>query len=173
MADGAIHTPLDVNPMGKDDKAWKFVHPLPRNLPACLHILDNLKCLRSFTDHIARMTSLTELDIGNPCNPIHLYKAVTEGTVQMYHLFVMDMVEKDGLIDGSPGKNWKDGEEDVFGLNKKSIVGNNGKKKNDDNNNKKGKSLFHIYYLPKLSDFIIHQNVKWYHSCHSERQRRI
>jgi hypothetical protein len=53
MANGAIHTALDVNPMRKDDKAWKFIHPLPWNLPACLYIFDNFKCLRPLTDCIA------------------------------------------------------------------------------------------------------------------------
>jgi hypothetical protein len=52
MANGAIHTALDVNPMRKDDKAWKFIHPLPWNLPACLYIFDNFKCLRPLTDCI-------------------------------------------------------------------------------------------------------------------------
>jgi hypothetical protein len=47
----------------------------------------------------------------------------------MDHLFVMDMVEQDGLIDGNPGKNWKEGKEDTLGLNPKSMVGNNGEKK--------------------------------------------
>lgn len=62
----------------------------------------------------------------------------------MGHLFVMDMVEQDGLIDGSPRKNWKDGEEDPLGLNPKAMVGNNNKKEEDDHRNKKGKPLFHI-----------------------------
>jgi hypothetical protein len=81
MTDGAIHTPLNMNPMGEDDKAWKFVHPLPRNLPASLHIFDDLKSFRSFTDRIACMARLTKFDVWNPCNTIPLYKAVTEGTV--------------------------------------------------------------------------------------------
>jgi hypothetical protein len=47
----------------------------------------------------------------------------------MGHLFVMDMVEKDGLIDRNPGKNWEEGKEDPLGLNPKSMVGNDGEKK--------------------------------------------
>ena len=31
MAGGTIYLVLNVNPVGKDDKWWKFIHPLPRN----------------------------------------------------------------------------------------------------------------------------------------------
>ena len=40
-----------------------------------------------------------------------------------------DMIEENGLINRNPGKNGKDGEEDVLGLNPESMVGNNGKNK--------------------------------------------
>jgi len=53
MADGAIHTALDMNPVGKDNKAWKFIHPLPGDLFTYLHIFHNLKGFRSFADRIA------------------------------------------------------------------------------------------------------------------------
>jgi hypothetical protein len=72
---------------------------------------------------------------------------VTEGTVQMGYLLMMDMIEENGLIDRYPREDWKDGKEDIFGLNPKSIVGNNGKKENDDNNNKKANPLSHTYNL--------------------------
>lgn len=62
----------------------------------------------------------------------------------MGHLLVMDMVEQDGLIDGDPRKNWKEGKEDPLGLNPKSMVGNDGKKKNNDDDNEKDRPLFHI-----------------------------
>jgi hypothetical protein len=41
------------------------------------------------------------------------------------------MIEKDGLIDRHPSINGKDGKEDLFGLNPKSIVGNDGKEENE------------------------------------------
>lgn len=93
------------------------------------------------------MTSLTEFNIGNPSNTIPFHIAVTEGTVKMGYLLMMDMVEENGLIDGYPREDRKDGKEDTFGLNPKSIVGNYGKKKNDDNNNKKANPPPHTYNL--------------------------
>ena len=65
----------------------------------------------------------------------------------MGHLFVMDMVEQDGLIDRNPGKNWKEGKEDTLGLNPKSMVGNNGKKKQENDDNGKADPLPHTYNL--------------------------
>jgi hypothetical protein len=41
------------------------------------------------------------------------------------------MIEENGLVDGYPGINWKDREEDLFGLDLKSMVGNDGKKGNE------------------------------------------
>jgi hypothetical protein len=41
MTNGAIDIALDVNPVGKDDKFWEFVHSLPRDLLTCLHILND------------------------------------------------------------------------------------------------------------------------------------
>ena len=60
---------------------------------------------------------------------------MTEGTVQIDFLFVDDMVEKDGLIDRFPRKDWEDWKEDTFGANPKSMVGNNGKKKDQNDSN--------------------------------------
>jgi hypothetical protein len=40
VTDGAIDTTLDMNPVWKDDKFWKFIHPLPRDLFTRLHILN-------------------------------------------------------------------------------------------------------------------------------------
>jgi hypothetical protein len=41
VTDGAIDTALDVNPVGKNDMSRKLIHSLPRNLLACLHILND------------------------------------------------------------------------------------------------------------------------------------
>jgi len=59
----------------------------------------------------------------------------------------MDMVEQDGLIDGDPRKNWKEGKEDSLGLNPKSMVGNDDKKKQEDGNDEKADPLPHTYNL--------------------------
>lgn len=42
MAGGTIYLALNVNPVGKHNKWWKFIHPLPRNSFTFLHIFDNL-----------------------------------------------------------------------------------------------------------------------------------
>jgi hypothetical protein len=42
VADGAIHPAPDMNPVRKDDMAWKFVHPLPRNVSVLFDILEEL-----------------------------------------------------------------------------------------------------------------------------------
>jgi hypothetical protein len=56
---------------------------------------------------------------------------VAEGTVQTDCFFVMNMIEKNGLIDRYPGIDGKDREEDLFGLDLKSMVGNDCKKRNE------------------------------------------
>jgi hypothetical protein len=72
---------------------------------------------------------------------------MAEGTVQTDRFFVVDMIEENGLIDWNPGINWKDGVEDTFRLNPKSIVGNSGEEKYENNSKKKEKGLLHIYNL--------------------------
>lgn len=123
---------------------------LPRDLFTCLHIFDDFKYLRSFTDRIARMTGSTELNIWNPCDTIPFDIAVAEGTVQMGCFFVVNMIEEDGLIDRFPRKDWKDWKEDTFGPNLESVVGNNDNKENQDNWNEKAKEPFHnsnLYWM--------------------------
>jgi len=102
MADGAIQTTLDVNPVRKNNKLGKFVHPLPGDLFTRLHIFNDFKCLGSFADRIARMAGLTELNVWNPCDTIPFDIPVAEGTVQMDSLFVMNMIKKNRLLDRFP-----------------------------------------------------------------------
>jgi hypothetical protein len=54
------------------------------------------------------MTGSTEFNVWNPCGTIPFDIAVTEKTVQMGCFFVVDMIEKDGLIDRFPGKDRED-----------------------------------------------------------------
>jgi hypothetical protein len=143
MTNGAIDIALDVNPVGKDDMPWQFIHPLPGNLFVRLHIFDHFKCLRSFAHRIGRMTGPTEFDVWNPCNPIPFHISVAESTVQIGGFLMMDMIEKNGLIDRYPSINWKNSIEDAFGLNLISMVGNNGKKENQNDNKKNTKEPLH------------------------------
>jgi hypothetical protein len=77
------------------------------------------------------MAGSTELDIWDSCSSVPFHISVAEGTVQADSFFVMNMIEKYGLIDGYPSINGKDGKEDLFGLDPKSMVGNDGKKGNE------------------------------------------
>ena len=127
MAGGAVHAALEMDPVLKDNKFRKLVHPLPRNRFLLFHVLHNLQGFRPFTDGIARMAGPAEFDVWNSRNTIPFYVPVAEGAVQLRDLLVMDMVEENRLLDGNPSENWKQGEEGPFGLNSKPVVGNNGK----------------------------------------------
>jgi hypothetical protein len=49
-----------------------------------------------------------EFDIGYSCSAVPFRIPVAEGTVQTDCFFVMDMIEKNGLIDRYPGIDGKD-----------------------------------------------------------------
>jgi hypothetical protein len=136
-----------MNPVWKDNKLWKLIHPLPWNLFSHLNIFDHFKSLWPFAHCIGGVAGPAEFDVGYSCGAISFNIPVAESTVQTSCLFVVDMIEEDGLIDRNPGINWKDGKEEAFGLNLKSMVGNRGKKKYEYNNKKKGEPLLHIYNL--------------------------
>jgi hypothetical protein len=136
-------TALNMNPVGKDDMSRKFIHSLPRNLLACLHILNDFQCFRSLAYCIGGVTGPTEFNVWNSCSAVPFHITVAEGTVQTDCFFVMNVIEEDGLINRNPSINWKDRKEDAFGLNLKSMVGNSGKKENKENSQQKAKFLLH------------------------------
>jgi hypothetical protein len=70
---------------------------------------------------------------------------VAESTVQMGYFFMVKMIKENGLFDRNRSINRKDGKEEAFSLNPKSMVGNCSKQENDYNNNKNGKSLSHLF----------------------------
>jgi hypothetical protein len=88
---------------------------------------------------------------------------MAEGAAQIDCLFMMDMIEKNGLVDRGPRKNRKDGEEDTFCLDPKSMVGNDRKEEKEDNNDENSNCLFHISFfsltLP-LSPLRLCRNMK-------------
>jgi hypothetical protein len=143
MTNGAIDIALDVNPVGKYHKFWKFIHPLPWNVYPRLNIFDHFKCLRSLADCIGRMTGPTELDVWNSSNTIPLHISVAESTVQIGGFLVMDMIEKNGLIDRYPSVDWKNSIEDTFGLNLISMVGDSRNEENYYDNKKNTKEPLH------------------------------
>jgi hypothetical protein len=53
VADRAIHTAFNMNPVWKNDKRWKFIHPFPWDLLSLLDIFHHFKCLGSLTDRIS------------------------------------------------------------------------------------------------------------------------
>ena len=124
MAGGAIYFVFNVNPVREDNKFWKLVHPLPRNLFACLHILNHFQCLGPLANRIGRMTGSTEFNVRNPRNAVVADILMAEKTVQLGHLFVEDMIEKDRLINRFTLQNWEKREKTRFlnGLKVNSIL---------------------------------------------------
>jgi hypothetical protein len=108
MTDGTIHAALNVNPVGEDDMSRKFIHALPKDLSPCLYIINDFQRLRSLAHRIGGMAGATEFDIRNPGSAVSFHIPVAEGTVQTDGFFMMNMIEKNGLIDRYPGINGKD-----------------------------------------------------------------
>jgi len=53
---------------------------------------------------------------------------MAEGAFQIGYFLMVEMIEENRLIDGNPFINWKNGKENHFGLNPKSMVGDYCKK---------------------------------------------
>jgi len=90
------------------------------------------------------MAGPAEFDIGDSCDTIPYYMAMTEGTVQFRHLFVVDVVESDGLLDRDPGKDGEDRIKDAFCLCTESVVSDRGKQGDEDDGNEKIKQFLHM-----------------------------
>jgi hypothetical protein len=133
-----------VDPVWKDNKPWKLIHPLPWNLFSRLNIFDHFKSLRPFAHCIGGVAGSAEFDVGYSCGAIPFDIPVAKSAVQTSCFFVMNMIEENGLIDRNPGINWKDRKEEAFRLNLKSMVGNRGKKENKNNSSEKTQFLLHI-----------------------------
>jgi len=108
VADGTIHTTLNVNPVGKDDEPREFVHPFPWDLFSRLNIFNHFKGLRSLAHCIGGVAGSTEFDVWYSCSAVSFHIPMAEGTVQTDSFFVMNMIEKNGLIHRYPGINGKD-----------------------------------------------------------------
>jgi hypothetical protein len=93
------------------------------------------------------MARAAEFNVWNPCHTILFHIPVTEGAVQFNGFFVVDMIEKDGLIHGYPTENWEDGIKKGFGLKPITMIPNYGKSKKGDTKNEEDESPFHIIYL--------------------------
>jgi hypothetical protein len=135
MTNRAIDLALDMNPMRKDNKGWKFVHPLPRNSLICFHISDNLYRLGPLTDCIAEMTGSTDFDVRDSSSTVFTDKPVAEKTVQLGHFLVVDMIEPDRLVNVLTFQYWEDRENESFHRNSKTMPCNNGKKKDQNDSN--------------------------------------
>jgi len=70
------------------------------------------------------MAGSAELYVWNPGDTVFAYVPVAERAVQVGYFFVMNMIEKNGLIYGYPTIDWKDGIEYAFGLKSIPMVGN-------------------------------------------------
>jgi hypothetical protein len=60
------------------------------------------------------MAGSTEFNVWYPCDTVLRHISVAERAVQLSHLFVMNMIKGNGLIDRLPGKDWKDGKEEFL-----------------------------------------------------------
>src|SRR3990172_11858041 len=149
MAGRAVHFVLYVNPVREDHVARKFIHPLPGNLLFRLNILDDFQYLGPFTHGIRCVTSPADFNIWNPGNALPFHITVAKRTAQIGRLFVVDMVEQDGLIHRHPCEGWKKGEEDPFRLNLKPVKGDDTQQKNQADSGKDDGPFLHnfICYL--------------------------
>jgi hypothetical protein len=147
VAGRTVDIVLNMNPVGKNDKGRKLIHPIPRNSLPGLHIFNDFECLGSLADSIRGMTGLTEFNIGNPCDAIPFDKAMAEGTVELGTLLVEDMIKKDGLINCLVGENGEHGKDDLLGRNPKPVPYDDREKKNEDNDSQCKKLLSHITSL--------------------------
>ena len=135
-----------MDPVGKDDEGRQLIHPDPWDHPAGCHKVDHFQCLRSFADGVTGMAGLAEFDIRDSCDTIPFGMAMTEGTVQFRHLFVVDVVESDGLLDRDTGKDGENCIKNPFCLDAESIVSDGGKQGDEDDGNQKIKPFLHINY---------------------------
>jgi hypothetical protein len=133
MANGAIDLTLNVNPVGENHVCREFIHPLPRNVFACLDMFHHFESLRPFAQGVCGVASSTEFDVRDTGSPVLFCVLVAERAVKFHNFFVMVMIENDGLIHGGPGKNWEQTEEDPFRFDLKSLV-------SDDSNKDEAKS---------------------------------
>jgi hypothetical protein len=76
------------------------------------------------------MTGSTDFDIWDPCSTVFTCKPVTEGTVQLGHLLMVNVIEPDRLINGFASQNWEKRENKRFHRNSKTKPCNRDKKKN-------------------------------------------
>jgi hypothetical protein len=100
---------------------------------------------------------------------------VAKRTAQIGRLFVMDMVEQDGLVHRGPCEDWKKREEDLFRLNLKPVKGDDTQQKNQDDSGKDDGPFLHnfICYLMRSkpvkkkscdNPVIISCDRGWFHS---------
>jgi hypothetical protein len=146
VADGAIHSILNMDPVRKDHMAGQLIHPFPWNRLLCLDVFHHFERLGPLAHGIGRVTGPADLDVRDSCDPLPLNIAVAEGTVQFSDLRMVDMVEQDRLIDGYPGKDREEGEEDVLGLNLKPVESHDTQQEDQDDSDPQNDPLFHNLY---------------------------
>jgi hypothetical protein len=90
------------------------------------------------------MTDPAEFNVRDSCHAIFFHIPVAERAVQFGHLFVMDVIEENGLVNGLRGIYRKEREEKAFRLNLKPMVSHNRQQKEEDCPEEKEELLFHI-----------------------------
>jgi hypothetical protein len=147
MAGSTIYLAPDVNPVGKNNVFWKFIHPLPWNFFIIFYIPHHLYCLGPLTDRIGGVASPAEFNIRNSCDTIFLHVSMAKVAVQLGDFLMVNMIEADRLINGCASKDWKDGKEERFRLDSEAMPRNGCEKKNQGNCHEKANLLFHIFSL--------------------------
>jgi hypothetical protein len=89
------------------------------------------------------MTDPTEFYVRDSCHAIFFYIPVAERAVQFGHLFVMDVIEENGLVNGLRGIYRKERKEKAFRLNLKPMVSHNRQQKEEYCPEAKEKLLLH------------------------------
>ena len=135
-----------MNPVGKDDESRELIHSYPWDHFAGCYIIDYFQCLRSFADCVTGMAGPAEFDVRDSCHTIHFNITMTEGAVQFRHLFMMDVVESDRLLDRDPGEDGEDRIKDAFCLGAESIVSDSGKQGDEDGGSEKIEPFLHMNY---------------------------
>jgi len=123
--------------------AWKFIHPLPGNLFLGLNILDHFQRFRPLAHGIRCVTGPADLNIGNPGDALPFHIAMAKGAAQIGCLFMMNMIEQDGLVHGGPCKGWKKRKEDALRLNLKPVKSDDTQQENQDDSSRCNDPFLH------------------------------
>jgi hypothetical protein len=136
-----------VNPVGKDNKGWELIHPLPWYLFSFLYVPENFHRLGPLTDCIGRVARSAEFNIWNSCNTILEDVPMAEIAIQPGDFLVENVIEADRLINRLTSQDWENREDKRFRRNSKAKPCYSGEKKNQDDDHGESNFLLHRFSL--------------------------